>query len=97
MPYRTTGVVIDIEPDSITLEHAPVAALKWPAMTMPFKIIDPTLVRDLKKGQRVEFSFDKLGDDYRITAITPQGAAPTPAAPDPHAGHGTGAASGAPR
>jgi Cu(I)/Ag(I) efflux system membrane fusion protein len=89
--YRTTGVITAIEPDSITLEHAAVAALKWPAMTMPFKITDAALARGLKKGQRVDFSFDKLGDDYRITAISPLAAAP-----DPHAGHGA-AASGVPR
>jgi len=69
--YRTTGVVVDIEPDSLTLEHAAVPALKWPAMTMPFKLGDKALATGLKKGQSVSFSFDKQGDDYRITAIAP--------------------------
>ena len=35
-PYRTTGVIVEIEGAQITLEHAAVPALKWPAMTMPF-------------------------------------------------------------
>jgi len=74
-PYRTTGVVTQIEVDSITLDHAPVPALKWPAMTMAFKLADPTLARGLKEGQSVSFTFDKQGDDYRITAIAPQSAA----------------------
>jgi Cu(I)/Ag(I) efflux system membrane fusion protein len=95
--YHATGVVVDIEPQSLTLQHAPVPALKWPAMTMPFKITDPALVRGLKKGQQVEVSFDKLGDDYRITAITTPEAAARPATPDPHPGHDAGAASGVPR
>ena len=58
-----------IEGDRITLDHAPVPALKWPAMTMAFKLADPALARGLKPGQSVSFSFDKQGEDYRITAI----------------------------
>ncbi len=73
--YRATGVVTQIEADSITLDHAPVPALKWPAMSMPFTLADPALARGLKPGQSVGFSFDKQGDDYRITAIEPQTAA----------------------
>jgi Cu(I)/Ag(I) efflux system membrane fusion protein len=69
--YRTTGVIVEIEADSLTLDHAPVPALKWPAMTMPFKLGDKALASGLKKGQSVEFSFDKHGEDYRITAIAP--------------------------
>jgi Cu(I)/Ag(I) efflux system membrane fusion protein len=91
-PYRTSGVIVDIDGAQVTLDHAAVPALKWPAMTMPFKLADPALGRGLKKGQAVDFSFDKQGDDYRITAITPGAAAPASAKPgasaaDPHAGH----------
>jgi Cu(I)/Ag(I) efflux system membrane fusion protein len=75
--YRSTGVVVAIEPDSVTLEHAAVPELKWPAMTMPFKLGDKALVRGLKKGQSVTFSFDKQGDEYRVTAIAPSSAAST--------------------
>ena len=90
--YRTTGVVTQIEAGSITLDHAPVPALKWPAMSMPFKLADPALTRGLKPGQMVSFSFDKQGDDYRVTAIAPLAAA------DAHAGHtASAAASGASR
>ena len=92
-PYRTTGVVVEIEGNRITLDHAPVPALRWPAMTMPFSLADAALARGLKKGEAVSFSFDKQGEDYRITAIAPQ-AAPA----DPHAGHAPAtAASGATR
>jgi Cu(I)/Ag(I) efflux system membrane fusion protein len=75
MQYRTTGVITQIEAGSITLDHAPVPALKWPAMSMPFVLVDPALARGLKKGQTVSFSFDKQGEDYRITAIAPLAAA----------------------
>jgi Cu(I)/Ag(I) efflux system membrane fusion protein len=73
--YRTSGVVTQIEAGSITLDHAPVPALKWPSMTMAFKLADPALARGLQPGQSVSFSFDKQGDDYRITALEAQAAA----------------------
>jgi Cu/Ag efflux protein CusF len=44
-------------------------------MTMAFKLADPALARGLKKGQAVDFAFDKQGEDYRITAIAPQATA----------------------
>ena len=91
-PYRTTGVVVEIEAPQITLDHAAVPALNWPAMTMPFKLADPALARGLRKGQAVDFSFDKQGEEYRVTAIVPQAAAV-----DPHFGHAPVPASGAPR
>ena len=91
--YRTTGVIVEIEPDSLTLKHVAVPALKWPAMTMPFKLADKSMTAGLRKGQAVDFSFDKQGDDYRITAITVPGAATA----DPHARHGSAAASGVSR
>ena len=74
-PHRTTGVVTQIEGDRITLDHAPVPALKWPSMTMAFKLADPALAHGLKPGQSVSFSFDQQGEDYRITAIAPRVAA----------------------
>ena len=92
-PYRASGVIVEIEGNHITLDHAAVPALKWPAMTMPFKLADPALARGLKKGQPVSFAFDKQGDDYRVTSIAPQAAASASA--DPHAGHAP--ASGAAR
>ena len=50
LPAR--GVVVDVDADIVTLDHEPVPALKWPAMTMPFKLADRQLAKGLKKGQR---------------------------------------------
>jgi len=69
--YRVRGVVVDIEADSLTLDHEPVPALKWPAMTMPFKLADKKLAEGLKKSQVVDFSFVKRGDDHVITRLSP--------------------------
>lgn len=68
--YRVRGVVVDIEADSLTLDHEPVPALKWPAMTMPFMLADKKMAVGLKKSQVVDFSFVKRGDDYVITGLS---------------------------
>lgn len=73
--YQARGTVVDIEADSITLDHEPVPALKWPSMTMPFKLAEPALAKGLAKGQRVEFGFVKQGDDWVLTHAAPVAAA----------------------
>jgi Cu(I)/Ag(I) efflux system membrane fusion protein len=88
--YQTRGVVVGIDADSLTLDHQAVAALKWPAMTMPFKLADKKLAAGLKKAQTVDFSFIKRGDDHVITRMSPV----TPTADAAHgdrAGHAASA------
>ncbi|MDR1853822.1 MAG: copper-binding protein [Azoarcus sp.] len=62
------GVVkkIDAGKNRITVAHEPIAKLSWPAMTMPFKVRDPALLRDLKVGERIGFD---LEDEGTISAI----------------------------
>ena len=69
--HRTTGTITAISGNELTLQHAPVASLQWPAMTMGFKLSDAKLKTGLQAQQRVQFSFSQQGDDYVITAITP--------------------------
>lgn len=69
--YRARGIVVQVEADSLTLQHEAVPALKWPAMTMPFKLAKPELARGLKKGQAVQFTFRQEGDEHIVTAVEP--------------------------
>lgn len=55
--YSTTGTIKTITETKVTLDHRPVAALKWPAMTMAFRIANPAIARGLKPGDRVRFRF----------------------------------------
>jgi membrane fusion protein, copper/silver efflux system len=73
--YRTRGVVVAVDAGIVTLEHEAVPALKWPPMTMPFKLADRALAKSLKKGQTVEFSFAKEGDDWVLRQAAPASAA----------------------
>lgn len=82
--HATRGRVVAIDGGSITLEHEAVPALKWPAMTMPFQLARPDVVRGLKAGDPVRFRFRQQGDEPVVTGIEREGAA------DPHAGHAAG-------
>jgi Cu(I)/Ag(I) efflux system membrane fusion protein len=57
--YETLGRIEQITPKSVTLSHQPVPALRWPAMTMQFRLEDPALTRGLKAGDQVRFGFEQ--------------------------------------
>ncbi len=67
---RATGVVkgMDAPAGRIIISHEPVPAVKWPAMTMSFKI-SPELAKGLKTGQKVEFEFLPKDMDGTITKV----------------------------
>lgn len=83
--FSTRGRVVEVDGASITLEHEPVPALKWPAMTMPFQLAQPQLAGRVKAGDAVRFRFRQQGDEHVVTAIERDGAAPS------HAGHAASA------
>jgi len=62
-------VVEEVSTTEMTLAHDAIPALKWPAMTMGFKLADPRLAAGLAPQQAVRFTFSKQGEDYVITAI----------------------------
>lgn len=51
------GVVkgIDAGAGTVTIAHEPIKALGWPAMTMPFKVSDPALLKAAGVGDKVTF------------------------------------------
>ena len=70
---------VDIKTGSITLNHGPVATLKWPAMTMEFKVANDSLLKNLKPGTKVAVEFvERQQGEWVITSVKPT---------DPHAGH----------
>ena len=56
-PVEATGVIraIDAKAASVTLAHEAIPALKWPAMTMAFKVSDPALLKGMAVGTKVRF------------------------------------------
>lgn len=72
--HKATGKIddIDAKAGTVSLEHAPVASLNWPAMTMEFKLANDSLLKELKPGTQVDFEFVERGQgEWVITAIKP--------------------------
>ena len=68
---RATGVVkgMDAAMGRVIISHEPVPAMKWPAMTMSFRI-SAELAKGLKTDQKVEFEFQPRGTmDGTITSV----------------------------
>ena len=79
---------IDAAAGTISLNHGPVASLKWPAMTMEFKSANTGLLKDLKPGARIDFEFVERGQgEWVITAIKPRPAGAGASSANAHAGH----------
>lgn len=99
--HKADGTVdgVDIKGGTLTLQHGPVATLKWPAMTMEFKAANAGLLAGLKRGQAVTFEFvERQPGEYVVTSIIPAPraatgiAVPAPPASGPtkknaHSGH----------
>ncbi len=67
------GVVtaVDSKAGTVTIHHAPIAKLSWPAMTMSFKAAEPSVLQGVKVGQAVKFQLMQMGGDVQLTAIKP--------------------------
>jgi Cu(I)/Ag(I) efflux system protein CusF len=65
------GVVKGVDPKvgTVTIQHGPIAALNWPAMTMTFKARPPSLLHGITVGQSVKFKLMKMGGSTALTAI----------------------------
>ena len=68
-----TGTVqsVDASAGTVTIDHGPVEALQWPAMTMTFQAPNVDLTA-IEKGDQVSFEFTSTGMDGTITSITEQ-------------------------
>jgi Cu/Ag efflux protein CusF len=64
------GVVqsIDAEANTIMLAHEAIPAIKWPAMTMQFKVLG-NAEEQVKAGDAVEFELQGDGSDATISKI----------------------------
>jgi membrane fusion protein, copper/silver efflux system len=67
--HEALGVVEAIEPTEVTLQHEPVPALKWPAMSMPFNLKSAQQTAGLKVGDRVRFGFSESASGVVIERI----------------------------
>ena len=61
--YTAKGKIIHVDKAAgkVTIDHEPVPALKWPQMTMPFRVEDSSLLDGLKNGSTARFDFRPEG------------------------------------
>jgi Cu/Ag efflux protein CusF len=61
---------IDQAAGTVNISHGPVASANWPAMSMSFKLANPSSVSGIEPGQRVDFKFTIAGGmDATVTEI----------------------------
>lgn len=62
---------VDARAQTITLKHGEIRNLDMPPMTMAFKVQDPALLAQIKAGDKVRFTADKLGGNYTVLSLEP--------------------------
>ena len=65
------GVVksIDEAEGRVVIAHGPVATLKWPSMTMGFRVSDRKILQGLEPEQEIEFQFIESAGSYQLTTV----------------------------
>jgi len=83
--HKSSATVDAIGGDTMTLSHGPIASMKWPAMTMDFKLPPRgntgSAPRALKAGDRIDFEFYMDAENLpQLTTTTLLQSEPKPAA-----------------
>jgi Cu(I)/Ag(I) efflux system periplasmic protein CusF len=61
---------VDQAAGTVNISHGPIASANWPAMSMSFKLANPSAASGLEAGQRVEFRFTiASGMDATVTEL----------------------------
>jgi Cu/Ag efflux protein CusF len=61
---------VDTGAGKVTLKHDDIPNLEMPAMTMVFQVRDPALLGQLKVGDQVRFTADKINGAYTVIELT---------------------------
>ncbi|MFM9884376.1 MAG: copper-binding protein [Burkholderiales bacterium] len=69
----TDGEVRKVDKDAskVTIKHGPIANLDMPAMTMVFRVSDPAVLDQLKSGDKIRFSAEKVQGAYTVMKVEP--------------------------
>lgn len=66
-----TGEVkkVDTEQGKVTIKHGPLANLDMPAMTMVFRVADPSMLTSIKAGDNIKFVADKVNGAITVVRL----------------------------
>ncbi len=74
---------VDAKAKSVSIAHGPVPSLKWPGMTMEFKVKDPALRQGMRAGAQISFEFvEQPPGEWLVVRSSPLAGAR-----DKHEGH----------
>lgn len=67
----TRGVIqaINQAEGKVKLKHGPLPKLSMPAMTMVYRVQDPKLLEEVKEGEEVGVTVEKVGETFVITGF----------------------------
>jgi Cu(I)/Ag(I) efflux system periplasmic protein CusF len=67
----TEGEVRKIDKDAakITIKHGEIKNLDMPPMTMVFRVKDGGMLDQVKEGDKIKFTADKIGGAFTVTGI----------------------------
>ena len=73
-PIAGVGTVtaVDASAGTISLDHEPIAAISWPAMSMQFTAENPAILQGTAVGDRVAFEIKSATETSVITAVQKQ-------------------------
>jgi Cu(I)/Ag(I) efflux system periplasmic protein CusF len=62
---------IDKSAGKITIKHGQLQSLDMPPMTMVFRVKDPAMLDQVKEGDKIRFSADRIDGALTVTEIQP--------------------------
>ena len=60
---------IDAAQGKMTIDHGPIPNLNMDAMSMVFRAGDPSMLKSVKQGDKVQFQADRVNGQITITKI----------------------------
>ena len=63
---------VDKAAGKITLKHGPITNLDMPGMTMVFRVSDPALLDQVKAGDKVRFTAEKVDGALTVVRMEPE-------------------------
>ena len=73
-PITSTGTVtqVDAAAGTITINHGPIDAISWPAMTMQFTAENPAILQGIAVGDQVSFELKSANETSMVTVVQKQ-------------------------
>ena len=60
---------VDKEGGKVTIKHGEIKNLDMPSMTMVFRVKDAAMLEQIKVGDKINFSADKINGNFTVTKM----------------------------